>query len=202
MEYKNSRTGEYQKNYFSFDQNGLIYDVIHRYSLEQVDCFLSLHSKEQILKQMIQDNILYLSVDLNGCHISIRHFDYQNGKERSTTPLLPDSCYFFDLETYFIKYFREEERKKIYNKLGGYLNNNHIEAKTKQLIRLIPSASEFELWSQYLTLPYIEQRRIKSIIYESISKELKESLTMKPNKFGNEKNRKLIKEQLEENLAA
>lgn len=171
LEYRNILNKKYGKSYISFDENGLIYDVIYRYSLEKIDCFLGNYSKEQILEQIKKDNVLYFLSevkDTNDIKFSIRYYDMTTKKERVSVPVLQKDCYHFDLEKYFKNYLNENDRKRIYNKLGGYLTNQHLLSPTKVFIQHFQSLTPEELWREFLTLPYIEQRKIKLVIYENI----------------------------------
>lgn len=173
LEYKNPTTKNYRKIYFSFGPNGLIYDYIYQYNLEQIDYFLSTKNKSQILKQMQQDNILYFvnnSIEEQYFELSIRH--YEKEKERISVPLLKDGCYEFNILEYFQNNLTKETRKKLYNKLGGYIVNNHTKNETKQWIKNIITIETESLIQSFFQLPYEEQRKLKAIIYDYETKEL------------------------------
>lgn len=173
LEYKNPIAKNYHKIYFSFGPKGLIYDCIYQYSLEQIDRFFSENTKSQILKQMRQDNILYFENGLEEdqyFELSIRH--YEKEKERISVPLLKEGCYTFNVIEYFEKNLNQETRKKLYNKLGGYIENSHIQDNTKIWIKKLPLFQLEELIQTFCQLPYEEQRKIKAIIYEEQKKEI------------------------------
>ena len=85
LEYRDPVTKQYGKSYLSFNETDLIYDVIYRYNLEQIDFFLAHHSKEELVNIIKQDNVLYFINDIENMeHInfSIRYYDNENNKER------------------------------------------------------------------------------------------------------------------------
>ncbi len=179
LEYRDPVTKQYGKSYLSFNETDLIYDVIYRYNLEQIDFFLAHHSKEELVNIIKQDNVLYFINDIENMeHInfSIRYYDNENNKERLAAPILKKECYFFDMEKYLKEHLTVSERKSLYNKLGGYLTNNHILEETKTFIQHIQSLNEEELWQEFLKLPYQEQRKIKIIAYENAVPEIQQIL--------------------------
>lgn len=172
LEYKNPTIKNYRKVYFSFGPNGLIYDSVYHYSLEMIDSFLSQMTKSQIINQMYQDNILYFTEDIqkeNYFELSIRHFEKE--KERSSVPILKEGCYTFPILEFFQNDLNLEARKKIYNKLGGYIVNPHTTESTKKWIKNLPFIEVKQLIQDFLELPYEEQRKIKMIIFEEVKKE-------------------------------
>ena len=80
------------------------------------------------------------------------------------------------MEKYLKEHLTISERKSLYNKLGGYLTNNHILEETKTFIQHIQSLNEEELWQEFLKLPYQEQRKIKIIAYENAVPEIQQIL--------------------------
>ena len=122
---------------------------------------------------MRQDNILYFENGLEEdqyFELSIRH--YEKEKERISVPLLKEGCYTFNVIEYFEKNLNQETRKKLYNKLGGYIENSHIQDNTKIWIKKLPLFQLEELIQTFCQLPYEEQRKIKAIIYEEQKKEI------------------------------
>lgn len=179
LEYNNPITKKYGKSYISFNENGLIYDVIYRYSMEQIDYFLACYSKSQLLDTIKKDNVLYFlneSLDSDNIKLSIHHYDIENNKERISAPILKDGCYFFDMEKFLKSYMTVQDRKLLHNKLGGYLTNNHILENTKQFIQHFQGSDPHLLWEEYSKLPYQEQRKIKMIIYDHINPDLQIAL--------------------------
>lgn len=179
LEYRDPHTKKYGKSYLSFDENGLVYDAIYRYSLEQIDYFLAIFDEKRILEQLRKDNALYFLneiKDIDDMHISIHHYDSNKGKERQSAPLLKPGCYFFDMEKYLKENMTILDRKNIYNKLGGYLTNTHITKKAKTFIQQFQTMPSDFLWEEYQKLSYIEQRKIKQIIYDNISSSLQQNL--------------------------
>ncbi len=191
LEY-HSKDKKYGRTYISFGPNGLIYDVIYKYSLEQIDFFFATHSKTDIINQMKQDNVLYFLKeieDINDITFSIHHYDQ---KERISAILLPEGCYLFDMEKYFKDYLDASTRKNLYNKLGGYLNNQHTDEKTKDFIRMIPNDSSNTLWEEYQKLPYFEQRKLRLVIYENANVDLQKNLKLSK-EFNQESVSRLLK---------
>jgi hypothetical protein len=179
LEYRNPITKKYGKSYLSFNEKGLVYDVVHRYSLEQIDKFLAIFDKKRLYEQLREDNVLYFLneiKDFNDIFLSIHHYDSQNGKERVSASILKPECYFFDIEKFFKENMTILERKNIYNKLGGYLTNNHMSSEAKSFIQHFQSVSNDLLWQEFQTLSYFEQRKIKQIIFDNISSSFQQSI--------------------------
>lgn len=129
VEYKNLKKNQFGKSYVSFNEIGeLNYDNLNLYTLEEIDEFLKKNSSKSIISQMQQDNIFYFLQNDNentSFELSIRF--YQNGKERSISPLSEESKSFNTEE--FIYDLNPNDKKIIYNSLGGYLNNSHVTKK-------------------------------------------------------------------------
>lgn len=179
LEYRNSQTKKYRKSYLSFDEKGLVYDVIHCYSLEQIDYFLAVFDEECILTQLRQDNALDFLNEIqssNDIHLSIHHYDSKNGKERHSAPILKPGCFFFDIEKYLKENMTILSRKNLYNKLGGYLTNSHVTKEAKDFIQHLQNMESEFLWEEFQKLSYLDQRKIKSVIFENTSTSLLQNL--------------------------
>lgn len=176
IEYKNLESSQYGKCYVTFDENQkLNYDYLNLYTLEEIDTFLKSYPKEKILNQMRTDNIFYfLKEDVENTNFELSIRFYQNGKERTIMPLSNESLQ-FDLETFLKTELNEEKKKLIYNNLGGYLNNPHISSEMKTWIKMIRNDSKETLLFQYQSIPYVDRRKIKNIIFELFLKESKEN---------------------------
>lgn len=160
------RKEQYGKCYFSIDSNSnLNYDTLRFYSLEELDELLKMISTEQILMKLKEDNVLYSLAneeDFANAHVSIRY--QENGKERSID-VLSQECLLFPMEDFLKKDWNEEDKKLIYNNLGGYLDNAKTSAKMKNWIRSIRENSNDEILINYQALPYLDQRKIRQVVY-------------------------------------
>lgn len=170
IEYKNPETNQYGKCYISFDWDGkLNYDQLHFYTLEEIDLFFKMHSKEEIINQVREDNIFYYLQDADESeyiNLSIRY--HQNGKERMIESLSKD-CLDFDFETFLQTNLNDVSRKIIYNNLGGYLNNPKVSQEMKEWIKSIRVEESEELITALSNLPYIEQRKIHQIAFDVLT---------------------------------
>ncbi len=169
IEYKNPNTLDFGKYYFSIDATGKInYDTLQLYTLQELEEILKNQSKEEILNQIREDNVWYfLDSSIPNDFFKLKICFFENGKERCIDPLDPE-CLSFDLETFMKEELDEFTRKKIYNSLGGYLNNSHTLETTKQWIRDLRKESNQTLAINYKNLPYKEQRKIRQIIFNKI----------------------------------
>lgn len=169
IEYKKKENHQYGKCYISFNENGsLIYDSLYKYTLKDIDIFLEHHSKEQIINQMRDDNAIYFldnKVSLNDIELSIRYFD--KGKERIEM-MMQQECLKFDLEYFMNQDWNDFQKKQIYNNLSGYMNNSRTSEKMKTWIKVLRTETSENLMAQFQKLSYMEQRKIKSIIYTII----------------------------------
>ena len=170
IESKKNGKNDYGKCYISFDDKGnLIYDTLQFYTLEEIESFLMKHSKKDILDQIRKDNVFYFLEDETKdelIEITIRH--HENGKERSIKPLSTE-CLQFDFETFLLNEL-DDNKKAIYNSLGGYLNHSNTGESMKLWIKKLREGTNKELLKLYSELPYKDQRKIKSIVYKILTK--------------------------------
>lgn len=171
IEYKNHQTNQYGKCYVSFDEEQkLNYEALKLYTLKEIDDFLKNHSKEEILNQMRKDNIFYfLHENAKDTFFDLSIRFYQNGKERSIAPLSQE-CLQFSVEEFIRNDLNDINKKTIYNNLGGYLNNPNIGDKMKKWIKSLRLEDSDFLIKEYYEMPYLEQRKIKFIIFQLLSK--------------------------------
>lgn len=169
IEYKNTLINQYGKCYLSFDQEGnLKYENISLYTLQEIEAFLKVHSKKEILNQLKRDNIYYFlneNTEEKDLEISIRY--HQNGKERSIIPLTQE-CLRFNIEEFFLNDLNDWNKKIIYNKLGGYLTNPKIGTKTREWIKKFRQMSSIKINQEFKNIPYFEQREIRKTIFFNI----------------------------------
>lgn len=157
---------QYRKYYISIDGVGnLNYEVLNLYTLEEIDFILKIISEEQILTRMHHDNVLYSleqNKNIQKTHLSIRYQD--NGKER-TIERLSQECLLFDIEDFLLNGLHDINKKSIYNNLGGYLNNPRVSEAMKVWIKNFRKHENEQILMEFQQLPYIEQRKIKKVIY-------------------------------------
>lgn len=166
---KKLKSGQFGKCYIFFDQDGsIVYDTLYKHTLKDIDLFLKENSKEQMIKKLKQDNVFYFineTTNPDDIDISIRYYD--SGKER-IQPTLSAECLNFDLESFFKNNLNEFQKQQIYNNLSGYLINQHTTEDMKKWIRMLKTETEEVLITKFQDLPYLEQRKIKSIIFEKL----------------------------------
>ena len=165
LEYKEPKK-DYGKSYISFDQNGLVFEKLYSYSLEQIDAFLAKHPLLEILKSLQEANVIYFLKeipDLRYITLSIHYFEEK--KERHLN-VLENGVFAFDLNNFLQQELTYEMRKNLFNHFGGYYNKNSTNEKMKCFIRSLKTEDIKIIFQNYQLLQYEEQRKVKSIIYK------------------------------------
>lgn len=156
----------YIKLYFSLNPDGTLnYETPTFYTLEEMDNLLKTYSKEQILSQMREDNVLYFlgnETDFKNIKLFLCH--QENGKERKVTTLSQE-CLLFQIEDFFQNEFDDINRKLIYNNLGGYLDNPKTSKKMKDWIKMLKAESQQRIMEDYQNLSYVDKRKIREVVF-------------------------------------